>query len=234
MDLAALKNDLREKATEERAKNALWFFKTGKGEYGEGDVFIGISNPDLRAVCKHYKHLDFDDLQDLLDDKIHEFRFAALIIMVEQYKKANAEKRKQLFDFYLKNLHNINNWDLVDCSCRDIVGFYLYDKDRSLLDEMAEIDHLWTQRVAIISTSYFIGKGEFGDTLRISKSLLHHKHDLIHKAVGWMLRECWKRGGQAIVEQFLTENIQQIPRTALRYSIEKMSEEQRKYFLALR
>lgn len=228
-----IKNELREVADPERAKNAIWFFKTGKGQYGEGDVFIGVSNPNLRAVCKNYKHLSFEELQDLLDDKIHEFRFAALVIMVEQFKKANAEKRKEIFDLYLKNLPNINNWDLVDCSCRDIVGFYLYDKDRTLLDEMAMVDHLWTQRVAMVSTSYFIGKGEFDDVLRIAKLLLNHKHDLIHKAIGWMLREAWKRGGQAVVEGFLTENIREIPRTALRYSLEKMTDERRGCFMKM-
>lgn len=233
MSISNIQNDLREVSDPERAKNAIWFFKTGKGQYGEGDVFIGVSNPNLRAVCKNYKHLNFDELQDLLDDKIHEFRFAALVIMVEQFKKANAEKRKQIFDLYLKNLQNINNWDLVDCSCRDIVGFYLYDKDRTLLDEMAMVDHLWTQRVAMVSTSYFIGKGEFEDVLRIAKLLLNHKHDLIHKAIGWMLREAWKRGGQTMVESFLTENIREIPRTALRYSLEKMTDERRGYFMKM-
>lgn len=221
-------------ATPERAKASAWFFKTGKGQYGEGDVFIGVSNPDLRAVCKNYKTLTLSELQDLLNSPIHEYRFAALVILVEQMKKAKDETRQKIYDFYLDNAYNINNWDLVDCSARDIVGAYLFDKDRSILYDMARTNHLWTQRIAIIATSYFINHQQFYDTLKISEISLSHKHDLIHKAVGWMLREAWKRGGERTVEDFLEQNIGRMPRTALRYAIEKMTDERKKYFMTLR
>ncbi|MFY7910163.1 MAG: DNA alkylation repair protein [Emticicia sp.] len=233
--MQTITDDLQAIATPQRAEASAWFFKTGKGQYGEGDVFIGVTNPDLRAVCKKYVSLKFDALQELLDSEIHEYRMAALIILVEQMKKAKtAEKRSEIYDFYLDNAYRINNWDLVDCSARDVVGFYLFDKDRSVLYDMARTEHLWTQRIAIIATHYFINKKQFLDTLRISEILLSHKHDLIHKAVGWMLREAWKKGADEPVEAFLEQNIGRIPRTALRYAIEKMSDERKKYFMTLK
>ncbi|GGD61062.1 DNA alkylation repair protein [Emticicia aquatilis] len=233
--MSTITDDLQAIATPQRAETSAWFFKTGKGQYGDGDVFIGVTNPDLRAVCKKYVSLKFDELQELLDSEIHEYRMAALIILVEQMKKAKAaEKRSEIYDFYLDNAYRINNWDLVDCSARDVVGFYLFDKDRSILYDMARTDHLWTQRIAIIATHYFINKKQFLDTLKISEILLSHKHDLIHKAVGWMLREAWKKGAEEAVEAFLEQNIGRIPRTALRYAIEKMSDERKKYFMTLR
>ncbi len=226
-------------ATPERAGASAWFFKTEKGQYGEGDVFIGVSNPDLRAICKNYKGLTFSELQGLLNSPIHEYRFAALVILVEQMKKAKLSDQQAIFDFYLDNAHRINNWDLVDCSAKDIVGLYLIDKDRSILYDMARTDHLWTQRIAMVATWYFINKKQFRDTLKIAEILLPHKHDLIHKAVGWMLREAWKKGtpperGREEVEVFLEKNIGKIPRTALRYAIERMTDERRKYFMVLR
>lgn len=231
-------SELQAIATPERAKASAWFFKTGKGQYGEGDIFIGISTPNLRAICKKYSSLPLEDLQILLNDPIHEYRMAALMILVNQMKKAKGDIQKRIYDFYLKNTKQINNWDLVDASARDIVGYYLFDKDRQILYDMARTDHLWTQRIAIIASWYFINKNQYEDTFRIAEILLSHKHDLIHKAVGWMLREIWKReeaGGIEAkqVEQFLERNISQIPRTALRYSLEKMTEERRKYFMTL-
>jgi len=232
-------SELQAAATPERAKASAWFFKTGKGQYGEGDIFIGIPTPVLRAICKKYSSLALNDLEVLLQDPIHEYRMAALMILVSQMKKAKGETQQRIYEFYLKNIRQINNWDLVDGSARDIVGNYLFDKDRSILYEMVQSDHLWTQRVAIIASWYFINKGQFEDTFRIAEMLLSHKHDLIHKAVGWMLREIWKKetaAGNAPgeVEQFLEKNIRLIPRTALRYSIEKMTEERRKYFIQLK
>lgn len=227
-------DELQAIATPERAKASAWFFKTGEGQYGEGDVFIGITNPDLRAICKKYNALTVNELQKLLDSPIHEYRFAALAILVEQMKKSKGDNRQNIYDFYLANTHQINNWDLVDCSARDIVGAYLIDKDRSILYDMARTDHLWTQRIAIIATWYFINYKQFYDTLKISEILLSHKHDLIHKAIGWMLREAWKKGGNEQVEDFLEKNIGRMPRTALRYAIEKMTDERKKYFMKLR
>lgn len=232
-------SELQAVATPERAKASAWFFKTGKGQYGEGDIFIGISTPALRAICKKYLSLSLEDLQVLLNNPIHEYRMTALMILVSQMKKAKGEKQQQIYDFYLKNIPNINNWDLVDASARDIVGYYLFDKDRSILYDMARTNHLWTQRIAIIASWYFINKNQYEDTFRIAEILLSHKHDLIHKAVGWMLREIWKREKVSEnevrkIEQFLEKNISKIPRTALRYSIEKMPEERRRYFMHLK
>ncbi len=221
-------------ATPERAKASLWYFKTGKGQYGEGDVFIGISNPDLRKICKKHKNLSFDELQNLLNDPIHEFRMVALLILVEKMKKAQAAEVEEIFHFYIKNTDRINNWDLVDCSARDIVGAYLFDKNRSILYDMANTEHLWTQRIAVVATAYFINKKDFYDILKLSKVLIAHSHDLIHKAIGWMLREAWKKGGDKQVEEYLEQNITEIPRTTLRYAIEKMDEEHRKYFMQLK
>ncbi len=221
-------------ATPERAKISAWYFKTGKGQYGEGDIFIGISNPDLRKICKKYQNLSFEELQTLLDDSIHEFRTAALFILVAQMKKAKDKEAEAIFNFYIKNTDRINNWDLVDCSARDVVGAYLFDKNRSILYDMANTDHLWTQRIAIVATAYFINKKDFYDVLKLSKTLIGHSHDLIHKAVGWMLREAWKKGGNKQVEDYLEQNISEIPRTTLRYAIEKMDEEQRRYFMQLK
>jgi 3-methyladenine DNA glycosylase AlkD len=225
--------DLLTLANPEKTKDLMRFFKTGKGQYGEGDEFAGITIPQIRNTIKKYPDLGFDELQTLLDSRTHEFRMAALLILVNQFKKAKPEKRKEIFNFYLKNIEKINNWDLVDCSCHYIVGAYLFDKDRSILDEMTKADHLWTQRIAIVSTWYFINQRQFEDTLRISEILLPHKHDLIHKAIGWMLREAWKKGGNIEIEAFLEKNIRQIPRTTLRYSIEKMSDERKQYFMKL-
>jgi len=232
--MSKITDDLRAIASSKRAEISMRFFKTGKGQYGEGDVFIGVTNPDLRAVCKRYLSLKFDKLQELLDNEVHEFRMAALIILVEQMKKAKtSQKLTEIFNFYLDHTYRINNWDLVDCSARDIVGFYLFNSNRSILYDMARTEHLWTQRISIIATHYFINKKQFLDTLKISEILLSSKHDLIHKAVGWMLREAWKKGAEEQVEDFLKQNIRKIPRTALRYAIEKMSDEQKKYFMML-
>ncbi|WP_259015948.1 DNA alkylation repair protein [Emticicia fluvialis] len=232
-------SELQAIATPERAKTSAWFFKTGKGQYGEGDIFIGITTPQLRGICKKYQALPLNEIQVLLDDPIHEYRMAALMILVNQMKKAKGDTKRVIYEFYIKNLHNINNWDLVDCSARDIAGNYLFDKDRSILYDMAHSDHLWTQRVAIIASWYFINKQQYDDTLQIAEILLPHKHDLIHKAVGWMLREIWKKESAAgnrqnKVELFLEKNIRNIPRTALRYSIEKMNDERRRYFMQLK
>jgi 3-methyladenine DNA glycosylase AlkD len=154
-------SELQAVATPERAKASAWFFKTGKGQYGEGDIFIGISTPDLRAICKKYLSLPLGDLQVLLNSPIHEYRMAALMILVSRMKKAKADEQKNIYDFYLKNIPNINNWDLVDASARDIVGYYLFDKDRNILYDMARTDHLWTQRIAIIASWYFINKHQY-------------------------------------------------------------------------
>lgn len=214
-----------------KAKIFQSFFKTGKGEYGEGDIFLGLTVPQQRQIAKNYSHLPLEDLQKLLESKIHEHRLVALLILIGQYTKADEKTKKPIFNFYLANTQNINNWDLVDLSAPDIVGNFLLDKDRKILIKLAKSNCLWERRIAIVATYTFIRENQFNETLKISEYLLRDKHDLIHKAVGWMLREVGKRD-ESLLEKFLKENLQKIPRTTLRYAIERFSEAKRKIFLA--
>lgn len=229
--LNSLKKELQSLATPERALVSQRFFKTKKGEYGEGDIFIGVTMPQQRRIIKDYKSLSFDDLQQLLNDKIHEYRMVALLILNEKIKTKSDEAQKEVFDFYVKNFKNINNWDLVDCSCHEVIGRYLFNKNRSVLKEWAITDHLWTQRIAIVTTWRFIRAKEVQDTIELAEILIHHKHDLIHKATGWMLREAHKKNPTAI-ESFLEINYHKMPRTALRYAIERFSADKKAYFMA--
>ncbi|TAF98007.1 MAG: DNA alkylation repair protein [Cytophagia bacterium] len=230
--LEDLYTDLQNKSSPERAVFVSRFFKTGKGQYGEGDIFAGISNPDARAIAKKHAQLPLTDIEKLLQNPIHEYRFVALVLLTNRFTKSNTDQRESLVACYLRNLRFVNNWDLVDTSCHKIIGPYLLNKDRSLLYELVESSDLWTQRISIISTFHFISKGQFSDTLRLAAHLLPHPHDLIHKAVGWMLREVGKRD-ELVLEEFLGEHTRQMPRTALRYAIEKFPESKRKYYLAL-
>ena len=229
--LDQIEKDLSQLSNPERAKNLSWFFKTGKGQYGEGDVFLGISVPEQRKVAKRYIDLSLKDLQELLSSKIHEHRLTALLILVFKYEQADNVGKEQIFRFYLKNTENINNWDLVDLSAPRIIGDYLYKKDRSILFKLAKSDNLWERRIAILSTFNFIRNNDFEDSLSIAKLLLHDEHDLIHKAVGWMLREIGKKD-QEIEERFVSKYCSEMPRTMLRYAIEKFDENKRKYYLA--
>lgn len=209
------------------------FFKTGKGEYGEGDEFLGLTTAQVRDfVKKYWQFLSFDDLDKLLQSPIHEHRTVAVATLCTQFKK-NYAPQKQIFDFYLTHTSRINNWDLVDISCTGIVGAYLLDKDRKILYKLAHSSLLWDRRIAIISTFTFIHKNQFEDTLKISEILLNDKHDLIHKAIGWMLREVGKRDKKALTN-FLDKNISKLPRTALRYAIEKFPESERLHYLKLK
>jgi 3-methyladenine DNA glycosylase AlkD len=229
--LNQIKKDLVQLRDPNRAKNLSWFFKTGKGQYGEGDIFLGIPVPEQRRVAKKYIYLSLSDLQDLLNSKIHEHRLTALLILINKYRKAVESGKKEIFDFYLKNMANINNWDLVDLSAPRIVGDYLINKERSILYKLAKSNSLWERRISILSTFAFINNNDFGDALNISKLLLHDQHDLIHKAVGWALREIGKRD-QNVEERFLAKHYFHMPRTMLRYAIEKFNEEKRKKYLA--
>ena len=202
------------------------FFKTGKGEYGEGDIFYGIKVPEQRTIAKQFKDLAFDDLKELIKSKVHEERLIAAFILVDQYKRGDEKKQRIVYDFYLKNRKGINNWDLVDLSAPKIVGAYLIDKEKKLLYKFANSKDLWEKRISIISTYAFIREHFFEDTLNISKILLHDKHDLIHKAVGWMLREIGNRDLET-VEEFLKKHYKTMPRTMLRYAIEKFPEQKR-------
>lgn len=228
--LAQLKKELKESSNSKQAKILQRFFKTGKGEYGEGDIFLGVKVPDQRKMAGNFRELSLENLEKLLNSKIHEHRMTALFILIKKYKKVNSQEKKIIFDFYLKNIKNINNWDLVDISAPKIIGDYLLEKPKKILCQFAKSKNLWKRRIAIISTHTFIRNNKFDDTLRISKILLTDKHDLIHKAVGWMLREAGKRD-QKIEEEFLKKHYSKMPRTMLRYAIEKFDEKKRKFYL---
>ena len=228
-----IKRNLEEKSNPEKAKILQRFFKTGKGQYGEGDIFIGVTVPEIRKTANEYKNLKFAEIQKLLNSKIHEHRVAGLIILVKQFKKGSEQEKCKVFDFYIKNFKCVNNWDLVDLSSHHIIGIYLLDhpEKTSLLYKWATSKNLWERRIAIISTFEFIRKNKFEESLKLAEILLNDKHDLIHKAVGWMLREIGKRDQQA-EEMFLEKYYKKMPRTMLRYAIEKFAPEKRKYYMA--
>lgn len=210
------------------------FFKTKKGEYGEGDIFIGLKVPLIRKLAKQFSDLTILELEKLLESPIHEHRFAALVILVNQFKLAkNHDIKKAIYKLYLDRTDRINNWDLVDVSCRDIVGGYLMDKPRDILYKLAKSTNLWERRIAIVSTWQFIRSGDLDDTFAIAEILLNDDQDLIHKAVGWMLREAGKKD-EAALKIFLDNFAVSMPRTALRYSLERLSNIDKKYYMALK
>ncbi|MFA5258501.1 MAG: DNA alkylation repair protein [Candidatus Pacearchaeota archaeon] len=231
-----LEEVLQKAENTEKAKLCGRYFKTGKGEYGEGDKFLGIIVPLQRKISREFDYLEMDEIQELLDSKYHEKRVIGLFILILKYEKASKENnlqiKKQIFEFYLKNAskNNVNNWDLVDISAPNIVGDYLLDKNRDILYELVKSNNLWERRISIISTLAFIRQKDLKDTLKISEILLLDKHDLIHKAVGWMLREAGKRDVE-VLRKFLKDNYKKMPRTMLRYSIEKFSLNERKEWL---
>lgn len=224
-----LKKDIRKVSNLEKAKILSRFFKTGKGEYGEGDVFLGITVPVCRTFAIKYKNIIFSEIRELLKSKIHEERLIALLILISNYSKSNNNK-KAIYSFYLSNTKYINNWDLVDLTADKIIGNYLFDKPKDILFKLARSDNLWERRISIISTFHFIKNNQFQETLKISQILLNDEHDLIHKAVGWMLREIGKRN-QEIEGQFLQKHYKSMPRTMLRYAIERFPEDKRQAYL---
>jgi 3-methyladenine DNA glycosylase AlkD len=228
--LDLIKSDLQTLADPRKAAVISRFFKTGKGQYGEGDLFLGITVPKLRAVAKTYYGLATVDIRKLLSSGTHEHRLVALLILVDKYKKAGAAGREEIAGFYLKCTKYINNWDLVDLSAPNVLGDYLLGRDWVILLRLAHSRVLWERRIAIMSTFAFIRKHDFGPTLDVSEILVHDRHDLIHKAVGWMLREVGKRDMEA-EEQFLENHAAHMPRTMLRYAIEKFEEGKRTYYL---
>lgn len=228
--LDELKKDLKRFADKDRAKHSAGFFKTGKGEYGEGDKFLGVSTPDSRKIAKKYKNMELAGLQKLLRSQYHEERFVALVILTQKYKRGDQEKKKKIYNFYLNNTKHINNWDLVDVSAYKILGDYLLNKDRKVLYSLTSSSSLWERRIAVIATFQFIRNNEFGDTLKISRRLLKDNEDLVHKAVGWMLREVGKRD-KAVLDKFLLQNHKIMPRTMLRYAIEKHPQQERQEYL---
>lgn len=230
MSLTELRNELLKERNPDQAKIHQRFFKTGKGEYGEGDVFYGIKVPVVRRIAKIFRDLSFDDLKVLLSSEVHEERLVAGLILVEQFSKGDEKLKKKIFRFYLNNRKAINNWDLVDLTAPKIVGSYLLDKDKKILYDLASSENIWERRIAILSTFTFIKQNHFDETLRIALMLIDDKHDLIHKAVGWMLREIGKIDIKA-ERAFLLKYYKKMPRTMLRYSIEKFPEKIRQQFL---
>ena len=228
--LIKLKNELESLANKDKAEIYQRFFKTGKGEYGEGDIFMGITVPLQRKAAKKYLNLSVPKIQELLKSKIHEYRLTALFILINKYKKSNEAEKENLFNLYLENIKFINNWDLVDSSAHHILGDFLFEKEKKILYDLANSNNLWKKRISIIATFNFIRKNEFEDALTIAEILLNDKHDLIHKAVGWMLREIGNRDIKT-EKKFLRFHYKKMPRTMLRYSIEKFPENKRKKYL---
>jgi len=224
--IANIQKDLDKLRNPKKAKILQRFFKTGPGEYGEGDIFLGIVVPEQRKIAKKYKDLGLKDIQELLNSKYHEHRLTGLIILTYQYKN----KPKEVYDFYIKNTKNINNWDLVDVTTPNIVGEYLLNKDRSILYKLAKSKDLWERRISILATFTFIRNSDFKDSINLAEILLQDKHDLIHKAVGWMLREIGKKDQKAL-ETFLDKHHKIMPRTMLRYSIERLEKSKRKFYM---
>lgn len=223
-----LKKELELKKDFKKAKILAKFFKTGPGEYGEGDLFLGITVPEIRKMVKKYNNLKNKDVLRLLASKFHEERLLSLLIMVD--KSQEEKNREEVYNLYLENTRYINNWDLVDLSVYKIVGVHLIDKPKEILYKLARSKSLWERRISIISTFYFIKNNKFEETIKLAEILLKDDHDLIHKAVGWMLREIGKRDVKT-EKLFLDKYYKTMPRTMLRYAIEKFPEKERKYYL---
>jgi 3-methyladenine DNA glycosylase AlkD len=228
--LTELRKKIKVLASPEVARTMQWFFKTSKGEYGEGDFFAGLKVPTQRKLAGEFSDLSLSDLKILLNSTVHEERLISLFILVDKFEKGNEQEKEAIFSFYLKNRKGINNWDLVDLSAPKIIGKHLLNKDKNLLFKFAVSKNLWERRIAVLSTYEFIRNNDFKTTLKIAELLLEDEHDLIHKAVGWMLREVGKRDLQT-EEKFLKIHYKKMPRTMLRYAIEKFSEIKRKKYL---
>ena len=228
--ISKLKLKIKTLADKEVAETMQWFFKTGKGDYGEGDIFIGLKVPVQRKLAREFKDLSLAEIKELLSSSIHEERLISLFILIDKYQKADEKGKKVIFNFYLKHRKGINNWDLVDISAPKIVGRYLLEKNKSILIKFAVSKNLWERRIAILSTQEFIKNNNYKPTLQIARMLLKDKHDLIHKAVGWMLREIGKKD-ITVEENFLMDHYKRMPRTMLRYAIEKFPETKRKKYL---
>jgi 3-methyladenine DNA glycosylase AlkD len=230
MGLKELRKELKKEANKEQAANLQRFFKTGKGEYGEGDKFYGIKVPVQRRIAKKHTDISIDDIRELLNSPVHEERLVSLFILVDRYTKGDNKTKENIFSFYLKNTEKINNWDLVDSSAPRIVGAHLLNRDKKILFKLAGSSGLWNKRIAILSTMFFIKNHHFETTFQIAEILLNDKHDLIHKGVGWMLREVGNQNSDE-EENFLKKHYRKMPRTMLRYAIEKFPEKRRKDYL---
>jgi len=230
--LSLLRSDMQSLSSPERASASARFFKSGPGQYGEGDQFMGISVPDQRKVAKNYRNLPLTDLEQLLISPIHEERLIALIILVHQFKLGDEPTQEIIYNFYLAQTAHINNWDLVDSSAEFIVGPWLEHRDKHILVTLAHSRNLWERRIAMVSTFHYIKQGHPEEAFKIATLLLHDSEDLIHKAVGWMLREIGKRCGQDVEETFLLQHYRTMPRTMLRYAIEHFPADRRQQYLS--
>jgi 3-methyladenine DNA glycosylase AlkD len=223
---------LAQLATPARAKASAWFFKTGKGQYGEGDMFIGVSVPDTRLVCKKFASLSLGEIQKLLNSKVHEHRLAAVILLANQYKKADQPQRQAIYDFYLKNVlaGRVNNWDIVDSSASQIVGAHCADHPSNILIKLAQSDNLWQRRVAMVGSFYFLRLNDPKPLIQIAEILLNDPQNLIQKAVGWGLREMGKRLGHQVLTDFLDKHAPNMPRVMLSYATEHLTAEARQQY----
>jgi 3-methyladenine DNA glycosylase AlkD len=228
--MKTIKEEFQKLKDPERATHLQRYFKTNKGEYGEGDIFLGIRVPVVRKIARKYRTISLETVSEFLQSSFHEERLFALIVLVDAFSKTNEKDREKIYNLYLNNTEYINNWDLVDISAGKIVGTYLFDRNREPIYILAKSKNLWERRIAIIATSYFINQNEFNDTVKIAEIMLEDKEDLLQKAVGWMLREIGKRDIEA-EEGFLKKHYQYMPRTMLRYAIEKFPEEKRQCYL---
>jgi 3-methyladenine DNA glycosylase AlkD len=226
-------NQIHSLLQEKKSENSSlkMFFKTEKGSYAEHDLFMGITVPNIRKIAQQFKDLPLSDIKTLLYSKFNEERLLALIILAAQYEKASEEEKEKLYTFYIKHISQVNNWNLVDASAHLIVGSHLYEKDKDLLTKLANSKNLWEKRIAMVATLYFIRKSSLEWTFKIARTLLNDSHDLIHKASGWMLREAGKKNEADLIE-FLDQYAAQMPRTMLRYAIEKLPESKRKHYLS--
>lgn len=225
-----IQDELKKKADRDKAGLLQRFFKTGPGEYGEGDIFLGVAVPNIRKLAKKYQGIETESVLKLLHSKMHEERLLALLIMIFKFQRGGDKEKKLIYNIYLKNIKYINNWDLVDLSAHKIMGEYLFDKSKDVLYKLVESNNLWERRIAIISCFNFIKRGNYQDGLKIASLLLRDKEDLIHKASGWMLREIGKKDLEA-EEAFLNRYCENMPRTMLRYAIEKFPKKKREYYL---
>lgn len=221
---------LKRHANPKKKKVLQRFFKTGKGEYGQGDVFLGITMPEIKAVAKKYFMLSFKEIRQLLKSEIHEERLCALLILVNNYKLKTENEQEKIVKFYLKNTKNVNNWDLVDLTAPKILGDWLLKRNRSVLYALAASKNLWERRISMIATYRFIQECDFEDVLKLAKFHLRDEHDLMHKAVGWMLREVGKKNEKVLL-RFLDSNYRHMPRTALRYAIERFDKKKKKHYM---
>ncbi len=232
VSLSQLRRDFKRLSSPAKAKSSAWFFKTGKGQYGAGDKFLGVTVPQQRGLVKKYHDLPLVDVLKLLKSKYHEHRLTAVLILGGQFRRADAKTRQQIVRAYLTSTRYINNWDIVDSSAPHILGTYLLTHPRGILTRLARSRNLWDRRITIVATQTFIRHGQFDETLKLAELLLRDREDLIHKAVGWMLREVGDRN-RVIEEQWLKLYAGQMPRTMLRYAIEKWPAKNRKHYLAI-